>query len=79
MSDVRRSAVQGLVANNRGDRLAEHKKFFSRRESGVPRLENLEQVIEHIRPTGLLGLSTVGGSFTEDILRRMAQLNAKRT
>jgi malate dehydrogenase (oxaloacetate-decarboxylating)(NADP+) len=38
-------------------------------------LTSLQAVVEHVRPTGLLGLSTVGGSFTEEVLRTMGTFN----
>lgn len=69
--------AQGLVTNNRGDELPEHKRYLSRREPDAPRLKTLAEVVEHVEPTALLGLSTVGGTFTKPILQRMAQLNAR--
>jgi malate dehydrogenase (oxaloacetate-decarboxylating)(NADP+) len=68
---------KGLVADNRGDTLPEHKLYFSRPEADVPRLTSLIDVIEYVKPTGLLGLSTVGGSFTEDVIRKLADLNKR--
>jgi malic enzyme len=68
---------KGLVADNRGDKLPEHKIYFSRPESDAPRLTTLSEVIEYVKPTGLLGLSTVGGSFTEDVVRKMASSNER--
>jgi malate dehydrogenase (oxaloacetate-decarboxylating)(NADP+) len=68
---------KGLVADNRGDKLPEHKLYFSRPESDVPRLTTLLDVVEYVKPTGLLGLSTVGGSFTEDVVRKLAELNER--
>jgi len=66
---------KGLVANNRGDALPAHKKLLSRREDDMPRLKSLEEVVTHVRPTALMGLSTVGSTFTEPILRKMAEYN----
>lgn len=68
---------QGLVANNRGDELPEHKRYLARRESDAPRLKTLQEVVEHVKPTALLGLSTVGGTFTPEILARMTDFNAR--
>jgi malic enzyme len=68
---------KGLVADNRGDKLPEHKIYFSRLESDVPRLTTLSEVIEYVKPTCLFGLSTVGGSFTEDVVRKMASSNER--
>ncbi|KAM0791949.1 hypothetical protein ACM66B_004200 [Microbotryomycetes sp. NB124-2] len=67
---------RGLVANNRGDELPEHKKYLARRDD-VPRLKTLKEVVEHVRPTALLGLSTVGGTFTKEILEFMGKINKR--
>ncbi|CAD6574434.1 MAG: hypothetical protein CYPHOPRED_005422 [Cyphobasidiales sp. Tagirdzhanova-0007] len=64
---------KGLVANNRGDRLPEHKIYFSKKSPTAPRLQTLQQVVEHYNPTCLMGLSTVRSSFTENIVRHMAK------
>jgi malate dehydrogenase (oxaloacetate-decarboxylating)(NADP+) len=69
--------LQGLVANNRGDKLPEHKRYLSRTEEDAPKLRTLQSVVEHVRPTALLGLSTVGGTFTKEILGLMAQYNER--
>jgi malate dehydrogenase (oxaloacetate-decarboxylating)(NADP+) len=68
---------QGLIANNRGDKLADHKKALSRTEEDAPKLVSLLSVIEHVKPTALFGLSTVGGTFTKEVLNTMAALNEK--
>ncbi|GAA95484.1 uncharacterized protein L969DRAFT_98187 [Mixia osmundae IAM 14324] len=65
---------KGLVADNRGDKLPAHKVYFSRPEADAPRLTTLLSVVQHVRPTALLGLSTVGSTFTEDIVRFMAEI-----
>ncbi|GAA5974298.1 hypothetical protein JCM11641_006720 [Rhodosporidiobolus odoratus] len=68
---------RGLVAHNRGDTLPEHKKYLARSESDAPKLRTLQEVVEHVRPTALLGLSTVGGTFTKEILNLMAEYNKR--
>ncbi|GAA6063694.1 hypothetical protein JCM10212_000273 [Sporobolomyces blumeae] len=68
---------KGLVANNRGDKLPEHKKYLARQDPSTPRLPSLIDVLKHVRPTALLGLSTVGGSFTPEILSLMAEYNKR--
>ena len=60
---------KGLVASNRGDKLPVHKVALARTDPDTPRLKTLEEVIDFVKPTGLLGLSTTGGSFTESILK----------
>ncbi|SCV73341.1 BQ2448_7267 [Microbotryum intermedium] len=68
---------KGLVANNRGDKLPTHKQYLARREDDAPKLKTLLEVVKHVRPTALMGLSTLGGAFTREILEFMAHINAK--
>ncbi|KAK9895328.1 hypothetical protein P389DRAFT_205404 [Cystobasidium minutum MCA 4210] len=68
---------KGLVADNRGDQLPVHKRYFSKSSPSTPRLTNLQEVVEHIKPTALLGLSTVKAAFSEDIIRFMAKTNER--
>lgn len=68
---------KGLVTDDRGDRLAAHKVYFSRNDNAGVQMRTLEEVVEHVRPTILMGLSTIGGAFTPHILTRMGQLNDK--
>jgi malate dehydrogenase (oxaloacetate-decarboxylating)(NADP+) len=66
---------KGLVAMNRGDKLPAHKLGLARTDPNTPRLKTLDEVVDWIKPTGLLGLSTTGGSFTESIVKKMAAFN----
>ncbi|KAJ8292375.1 NADP-dependent malic enzyme [Rhodotorula toruloides] len=68
---------KGLVAHNRGDTLPMHKKYLARSEPDAPKLRTLKEVVEHVQPTALLGLSTVGGTFTKEILESMATFNKR--
>lgn len=68
---------KGLVADNRGDNLPAHKRYFSKSSSSTPRLTNLQEVVEHYKPTALLGLSTVKSAFSEDIIRFLAKTNKR--
>ena len=67
--------TKGLVTNDRGDKLAEHKVYFSRDDNAGKQYKTLEEVVEHVRPTILMGLSTIGGAFTPDMLTKMGQWN----
>lgn len=71
MTDFRK----GLITNDRGDKLAQHKIYFSRDDNGGQQFKTLSQVVEYVKPTILMGLSTIRGIFDESILKRMAQLN----
>ncbi|CAM0138319.1 hypothetical protein VKS41_002868 [Umbelopsis sp. WA50703] len=66
---------KGLITNDRGDRLAEHKKYFSRDDNNGQQFKDLLDIINYVKPTTLIGLSSQPQTFTEPILRRMAELN----
>ncbi|KAF3206640.1 hypothetical protein TWF106_011168 [Orbilia oligospora] len=63
--------TKGLVTLDRGDRLAEHKKFFARTDNAGHQFKTLEDVIEYVRPTALLGLAATFGIFTESVVRAL--------
>lgn len=67
--------TKGLITNDRGDRLAPHKVYFSRDDNNGQQFKSLSEVIDHVKPTILMGLSTIRGIFDESILGKMAQLN----
>ena len=66
---------KGLVTNDRGDKLADHKIFFSRDDNEGKQYSTLEQVVDFVKPTILMGLSTIGGAFTPQILTKMGRWN----
>lgn len=66
---------QGLVTLDRPGTLAEHKVYFAREDNQGKQYKTLEEVVEHVRPSVLMGLSTIGGAFTPKLLQRMAELN----
>ncbi|EXJ78020.1 malate dehydrogenase (oxaloacetate-decarboxylating)(NADP+) [Capronia epimyces CBS 606.96] len=68
---------KGLVTQDRGDKLAEHKTYFSRTDNNGQQFQTLDEVIEYVKPTILMGLSTIGGAFTPDILQKMATWNER--
>ena len=68
---------KGMVTLNRGDKLADHKVYFARDDNDDQQVKTLAEGIEYVRPTILMGLSTIGGAFTAPILRRMGELNDK--
>ncbi|PPR01997.1 hypothetical protein CVT24_011120 [Panaeolus cyanescens] len=67
---------QGLVYDTRGN-LAEHKKFFSRDDYRGPPMTNLLDIIDYVRPTALLGLSTITGAFKPEVIQAMASINKR--
>ncbi|KAL8858672.1 MAG: hypothetical protein Q9178_004760 [Gyalolechia marmorata] len=69
--------TKGLVTNDRGDRLAEHKIYFSRNDNAGKQYKNLAEVVEYVKPTILMGLSTIGGIFTPELLTKMGDWNKR--
>ncbi|OJJ30989.1 hypothetical protein ASPWEDRAFT_31678 [Aspergillus wentii DTO 134E9] len=67
--------TKGLVTADRGDRLADHKVYFARTDNAGSQFKTLEDVVDHVKPTILMGLSTIGGVFTPELLRKMADWN----
>ncbi|KAH0551524.1 hypothetical protein GP486_007259 [Trichoglossum hirsutum] len=67
--------TKGLVTNDRGDKLADHKIYFSRDDNDGRQIKSLAEVVEYVKPTILMGLSTIGGIFDEHILNRMGEMN----
>ncbi|KAH8195702.1 hypothetical protein TruAng_010133 [Truncatella angustata] len=63
--------TKGLVTNDRGDKLAEHKKYFARTDNNGHQFKTLEEVIEYVRPSALVGLTATFGVFTESVVRAL--------
>ncbi|KAK4148089.1 NADP-dependent malic enzyme [Dichotomopilus funicola] len=63
--------TKGLVTKDRGDKLAEHKKYFARSDNNGHQFRNLEEVIEYVKPTALIGLTATHGVFTESVIRAL--------
>ncbi|KAJ3261207.1 hypothetical protein HK103_006516 [Boothiomyces macroporosus] len=70
---------KGLVCNSRGDKLADHKKYFARNDIDFCSTNNstLMGVLEHVKPNILIGLCTVKDAFVPDILKYMAEINER--
>ncbi|KAJ3357482.1 hypothetical protein HDU91_005397 [Kappamyces sp. JEL0680] len=72
--------TKGLISESRGDKLPEHKLYFSRHDidkNDLAQVKSLDGILDYVRPTALIGLCTVGGVFTDDILKKMAAMNDK--
>ncbi|KAN0082246.1 hypothetical protein V8E54_003544 [Elaphomyces granulatus] len=67
--------TKGLITTDRGDRLADHKVYFARTDNNGQQFKTLGEVVDYVKPTMLMGLSTLGGVFTPAILQKMAQWN----
>lgn len=64
-----------MITNDRGDKLAQHKKYFSRDDNNGKQLKSLPDIVDYVKPTILMGLSTIRGIFDEPLLNKMAELN----
>ncbi|PHH91216.1 hypothetical protein CDD83_1266 [Cordyceps sp. RAO-2017] len=63
--------TKGLVTKDRGDSLAEHKKYFARTDNHGQQFRSLEEVIEYVKPSALVGLTATFGVFTESVVRAL--------
>ncbi|MEU6223428.1 NAD-dependent malic enzyme [Streptomyces sp. NPDC047042] len=61
--------VDGLLTGSRED-LTDEQRIYARDDEQEP--YGLAEVVDRVEPTVLIGLSTVHGAFTEQIVRRMA-------
>ncbi|KAI9739078.1 MAG: hypothetical protein M1834_007291 [Cirrosporium novae-zelandiae] len=68
---------KGLITADRGDKLADHKVYFCRDDNEGKQYPDLASVVDLVKPTMLMGLSTIGGVFTPSILSKMAQWNTR--
>eukprot|EP00124_Ichthyophonus_hoferi_P004827 Ihof_evm3s589 gene=Ihof_evmTU3s589 len=66
--------TKGLITDNRGDVLADHKVRFARHDV-TEQLTSLVDVVKAVKPTCIFGLSTTPGTFTEEICKLMAEYN----
>ena len=57
---------KGVVYNERGDELPKHKKVVARTDGpDVPHTKDLKEVVAHVKPHALVGLTGRGPAFTE--------------
>ncbi|KAL1889431.1 hypothetical protein Sste5346_008915 [Sporothrix stenoceras] len=63
--------TKGLVTKDRGDKLADHKKYFARGDNNGHQFTTLEEVIEYVKPSALIGLTATFGVFTESVVRAL--------
>src|SRR5262249_16181452 len=64
---------RGLVVKERRD-LGEHKLPYAHEHAPVG---NFLTAIRTLRPTAIIGVAAVGGTFTREVLETMAQLNQR--
>ncbi|KAJ3042639.1 hypothetical protein HDV00_006918 [Rhizophlyctis rosea] len=68
---------KGLVTFDRGDKLPHHKTLFARSDNNGQQYKTLEDVINYVKPTALIGLSSQGGAFGQKEVELMAELNKR--
>ncbi|KAI9319160.1 malic enzyme [Dichotomocladium elegans] len=66
---------KGLITQDRGDKLAQHKVYFARSDNEGKQFKDLCDVIEYVRPTALIGLSAQYQAFTQKAIQKMATIN----
>src|SRR5205814_578469 len=64
---------QGLITTDRGA-MHDYQRQFAQRHAPIA---DLTGAIEALRPTGLIGLSTVGGAFDKRVIESMARANER--
>jgi malate dehydrogenase (oxaloacetate-decarboxylating)(NADP+) len=67
--------VNGLLESSRKD-LTDFQRPFAHSHAPMP-LEQLKEAIEEFKPTTLIGVSTQGGAFTEEIIKTMSKINTR--
>ena len=66
---------KGLLTKDRGDELPKHKEYFSRHDNDGKQYPSLEETLDYVQPTILIGLSGVRGAFSRPMLQKMAKWN----
>jgi malate dehydrogenase (oxaloacetate-decarboxylating)(NADP+) len=64
---------QGLVVKAR-QKLASHKVAYAHEHAPI---EDFVAAIKTLKPTGIIGVAAVGGTFTREVLEQMAKLNER--
>jgi malate dehydrogenase (oxaloacetate-decarboxylating)(NADP+) len=64
---------RGLVVKNRSD-LTEHKRAYAHDHAQI---SDFLTVIRTLKPTAIIGVAAVGGTFTAEVLQTMAELNTQ--
>jgi malate dehydrogenase (oxaloacetate-decarboxylating)(NADP+) len=65
--------INGLLVKSRTD-LAEHQKQFA--HEGEPSNDFAESILK-IKPTAIIGVSTVGGAFNQQVIENMSAINER--
>ncbi|XGW07487.1 hypothetical protein V3C99_010566 [Haemonchus contortus] len=66
--------VDGLVTRKRAQNMTERHRLYAKE---LPESKNLLEIVKAVQPNGLIGVSTKGGAFTEDVIKEMATINER--
>jgi malate dehydrogenase (oxaloacetate-decarboxylating)(NADP+) len=64
---------RGLVVKSRND-LVEHKRPYAQDHAPIG---DFPSVVKALKPTAIIGVAAVGGTFTREVLEEMARINAR--
>jgi malate dehydrogenase (oxaloacetate-decarboxylating)(NADP+) len=64
---------RGLVVKSRGD-LAAHKRSYAHDHAPIA---DFPAAVRALKPTAIIGVAAVGGTFTREVLEEMARINAR--
>nr|XP_020650610.1 NADP-dependent malic enzyme [Pogona vitticeps] len=64
---------KGLIVKGRASLTPEKERFAHQHDE----MKNLEEIVNKIRPTALIGVAAIGGAFTKKIITDMASFNKR--
>ncbi|KAF7247037.1 NADP-dependent malic enzyme, partial [Varanus komodoensis] len=64
---------KGLIVKGRASLTLEKQRFAQQHDE----MRNLEEIVDKIRPTALIGVAAIGGAFTKQIIKNMASFNKR--
>lgn len=68
---------KGLITKDRGDKLAPQKLEWARDDNEGKQYKELLDIVDYVKPTALIGLSTVPNTFDEAVLKRVTEINKR--
>lgn len=63
---------KGLITTSRGDKLPEHKQKYAR-DDDTKDMKDLEDIVAHVKPHALIGLSAAGPSWPEPVIQALCK------
>ncbi|KAK6040949.1 malic enzyme domain protein, partial [Cooperia oncophora] len=66
--------IDGLVTKKRAQNMTERHRLFAK---DLPESKNLLEIVKTVKPNGIIGVSTQGGAFTDEIIKEMGNLNER--